>query len=106
MEVYPSRGILPVEIQSQHQKKSINQNMEEDVPKMSTVVSNNTGINLKVAAALVRGTPANFFSLFVNNKLLQIMIDQTNLFATQKLDDVSENGRFRAQTPTNKDEMK
>nr|CAH7752331.1 unnamed protein product [Callosobruchus chinensis] len=69
----------------------------------------NTGVNPEIAAALVGQSPIDFFSLFIDDEILQIMTDQTNLYATQKLvstDDISEGSRLHAWTPTDKEEIK
>ncbi|KAF2880057.1 hypothetical protein ILUMI_26126 [Ignelater luminosus] len=106
MEVYP-----PCSISSVETPKGNNIEWRDPVGNHEQFVFDpqNTDINPEVAATLVGGTPADFFSLFVGNEILQIMTDQTNLSATQKLmnaDDVSENSCLRAWTPTSKEEMK
>lgn len=74
-----------------------------------TFDAEHTGITPEIAAALIDGTPSDFFSLFFDDEVLQMMTDHTNLYATQKLinqDNVSEGSRLRAWVPTTKEEMK
>ncbi|CAH2009193.1 unnamed protein product [Acanthoscelides obtectus] len=69
----------------------------------------NTGVNPDIAAALGDQSPIDFFSLFIDDEIIQIITDQTNLYASQKLlniDDTSEGSRLHAWTPINKEEIK
>lgn len=59
------------------------------------------------AAALVDGSPMDFLS--IDNEILDEMVFQTNLYATQVLmseEDVSECSRMHDWSPTDKDELK
>ncbi|CAH2006536.1 unnamed protein product [Acanthoscelides obtectus] len=66
------------------------------------------GICPEIAAALQGGTPYDFFSLFLDNEILDLMVEQTNLYATQVIcsaNDVPHSSRLHKWSPTDRQEM-
>ncbi|KAB0790392.1 hypothetical protein PPYR_15240, partial [Photinus pyralis] len=69
----------------------------------------NSGINPELAAALVGASPEDYLSAFIDDEILNVMTEETNLYATQMLlqdRDVPKYSRLHAWQPTNKDEIK
>lgn len=67
------------------------------------------GVNPEIAAALVGSEPIDFYLLFLDSNLLKLMVDQTNLYATQFLssgEDIPKSSRIHAWEPTSAPEMK
>lgn len=67
------------------------------------------GITPEYAAALVDASPLDFWSVFVDNKIINEMVHQTNLYATQVLledTDVPSSSRLHKWIPTSNDEMR
>lgn len=66
------------------------------------------GVDPLYAAALVGSDPFTFFSTFIDNEVIDIMVEQTNLYATQVLcskDDVAQFSVLRKWQPTTRSEM-
>lgn len=67
------------------------------------------GVRPELAGALIGSSPIEFYSLFLDSEILNLMVDQTNLYATQVLmsgQDISQYSRSRAWEPTSVQEMK
>lgn len=68
-----------------------------------------SGITPEYAAALQEASPLDFWSVFVDNKILDEMVNQTNLYATQTLldtEDIASSSRLHKWSPTTRCEMK
>lgn len=67
------------------------------------------GILPELQAALQGGTPYDFFSFFVDNEIIELIVEQTNLYATQvicKAQDIPQFSRLHNWSPTDKREMR
>ncbi|KAI4469684.1 transposase is4 [Holotrichia oblita] len=76
-------------------------NFQTDYKKME-------GIPPNYAAALVGCTPFEYFSFFLDRDLIQMMVDQTNLYASQVIcsaDDIPASSRLHQWVPTSCTEM-
>lgn len=68
-----------------------------------------SGINPEVSAKLADGKPIDYFLQFVSEDIINVMVDQTNLYATQVVssqEDVAPHSRLHGWTPTDAIEMK
>ncbi|XP_018572737.1 piggyBac transposable element-derived protein 4-like [Anoplophora glabripennis] len=66
------------------------------------------GINPELAAALVDCSPFEFFSVFLDKDVINLMVEQTNLYATQVIcsgEDIPKSSRLHQWTPTTHEEM-
>ena len=62
-----------------------------------------------ISGILAMAEPIEYFSLFLTNDILTVMVDETNLYATQHLgtlDDVGPRSRLHRWTPTDISEIK
>lgn len=62
-----------------------------------------------IAGVLALAEPIDYFSLFLTNDIIQIMVDETNLYATQtieKQNDITPFSRLHRWTPTDLNEMR
>lgn len=66
----------------------------------------NYGIKPEIVGALIGQEPIEYFSLFLDNEIIQEMVDQTNLYATQVLTSGNEYQRLHSWIPTDINEMK
>jgi hypothetical protein len=67
------------------------------------------GIKPEFAAALIDGSPFDFFSVFIDDEILSMMVDETNLYAEQlvtQATDVKPTSRLYSWEPAIKEEMK
>ena len=67
------------------------------------------GIRPEFAASLVDLSPFDFYSVFIDQAIIELMVAQTNLYATQVLtsgEDVSKGSRLHQWTPTSNSEMR
>lgn len=68
-----------------------------------------TGMDPTIAVVLELAEPIDYFSLFLTNDIIQIMVDETNLYATQtieKQNDITPFSRLHRWTPTDLNEMR
>lgn len=68
-----------------------------------------SGVNDAVVALLQDGSPFDFFEFFISDDILEMIVDQTNLYATQILTeatDISGGSRLNAWVPTTKNEIR
>lgn len=68
-----------------------------------------SGIKPEYVAAVVDASPLDFYSLFVDNEILDILVAETNLYATQELtlsEDIAPYSRMHGWSPTDRNEMK
>lgn len=73
-----------------------------------TEYNDSEGISPEYAAALVNENPFTFYSSFVDDQIINLMVRETNLYATQLLtstEDVPEYSRLHKWTPTTCEEM-
>lgn len=62
-----------------------------------------------IAGVLALAEPIDYFSLFLTNDIIQIMIDETNLYAIQtieKQNDIPPSSRLHRWVPTDLNEMR
>ncbi|CAH1965511.1 unnamed protein product [Acanthoscelides obtectus] len=67
------------------------------------------GMDPTISGILALTEPIDYFSLFFNHEIINIMVNQTNLFATQYLEranDVPSSSRLHDWMPTDANEMK
>ncbi|XP_054278181.1 piggyBac transposable element-derived protein 4-like [Macrosteles quadrilineatus] len=68
-----------------------------------------SGINPEVSAKLADGKPIDYFLHLVSEDIINVMVDQTNLYATQVVscqEDVAPHSRLHGWTPTDAIEIK
>lgn len=66
------------------------------------------GIKPEFAAALINESPFSYYATFVDQEIIDIMVTQTNLYATQLVtsaEDVPRGARIHQWTPTSPEEM-
>lgn len=79
-----------------------------DPPNFDFTPEFTTGLKSIYQGILADADPLDYFELFLTDDILTIIVDQTNLYATQELiggNDISAGSRNHAWAPTNKEEM-
>lgn len=67
------------------------------------------GVNSNYMGALIGAHPIDYFEAFIDNEIIDLMVDQTNLYATQVLcsgEDIPAYSTLRNWNPTSRDEIK